>query len=228
MYLNKFIPQFLKQILFHLIIKNKFDVNIGRNCIIDNKSYYEGYNTLQDNVHVLKSHIGKGTYIANDSRITAAKIGRFCAIGGNVKTGFGIHPTEKFVSIHPAFYSLQNQTSLSFSKKQMFEEHKYIDKNKKYFCEIGNDVWIGNNVMIMDGVQIGHGAIVASGAIVTKNVAPYTIIGGIPAKEIKKRFTNEQIQHLLNIKWWNWDVDKLKDNADLFENIEYLLNKEIP
>jgi len=74
---------------------------------------------------------------------------------------------------------------------------------------IGNDVWIGYKATIMAGVTIGDGAIIASGALVTKDVAPYSIVGGNPAQEIKKRFSEEQIAHLLEVKWWNWEIEQI-------------------
>jgi len=80
-------------------------------------------------------------------------------------------------------------------------------------CVIGNDVWIGSGVIIMDGIRIGDGAIVASGAVVTKDVAPYTIIGGVPAKVIKSRFPPETVEALMRIKWWNWDEKVLCERA---------------
>ena len=196
---------------------------MGRKCVIDLNSYFEGYNAIQDNVRVGRSYIGIGTYIANGSVIMQAKIGRFCSIGGNIRTGLGRHPTKNFVSTSPSFFSVNKQNGLSFVNEQLFEEHLYVDEEKKYFCEIGNDVWIGNNVMIMDGIKIGDGAVVAGGAIVVKNVDPYTIVGGIPAKEIRKRFSDEQIRKLLDIRWWNWELDLIKRNAKLFNNVNLFL-----
>jgi virginiamycin A acetyltransferase len=85
---------------------------------------------------------------------------------------------------------------------------------------IGNDVWIGHNVTIMPGVVIGDGAIIATNATVTKNVAPYTIVGGNPATIIKKRFSEEQINRLLQVKWWDWSIEKIT------ENVQHLTGKD--
>lgn len=85
---------------------------------------------------------------------------------------------------------------------------------------VGNDVWLGTNATIMPGIRIGDGAIVASNATVTKDVAPYTIVGGNPAREIRKRFTDERIQELLEMQWWNWDIEKITDN------LHYLTGKK--
>ena len=79
-------------------------------------------------------------------------------------------------------------------------------------------MWIGNNAIIKYGIKIGDGAIIGSGAMVTKDVEPYSIVGGVPAKIIKYRFTQEQIEFLLNFKWWDKDLDWLKKNKHLFEN----------
>jgi acetyltransferase-like isoleucine patch superfamily enzyme len=151
--------------------------------------------------------------------MTNTKIGRFSAIGDNVRTGLGRHPTSDFTSIHPCFYSPQKQAGFSFVQNQLYEEHVYVDISNKYFVEIGSDVWIGNNVLIMDGINIADGAIIAAGSVVVKNVNPYTIVGGVPAKVIKRRFDKDQIEQLLNIKWWNWSFQKIQKKHHLFYNI---------
>ena len=80
---------------------------------------------------------------------------------------------------------------------------------------IGNDVWIGSEAMIMPGIQIGHGAVIGSRALVTKNVAPYTIVGGNPAKPLKMRFSDEEIAMLLEMQWWDWPIAKIQDAMHL-------------
>lgn len=197
----------------NVVFKEKVKLNLD--------TYFEGHNAVYNYTNVCGSFIGKGSYIANNSVIKSTKIGRFCAIGDNVRTSLGVHPTE-FVSIHPAFFSLQRQAGFTFADEQLFEEHKYIDRNK-YVVEIGNDVWIGNNVLIMDGITIASGAIIAAGAVVTKNVGPYTIVAGVPAKEIKKRFSEDKIKFLLNMKWWDKDFDWISRNAHKFKSISYFV-----
>lgn len=214
----------VKNIIVLLYFKFFKNIKLGRGVRLSLNNFFSGYNAVFNNSEVSNCFIGKFTYVANNSIIKRAKIGAFTAIGDNVRTMLGIHPSEKIVTIHPAFFSLNRQCGITFVEKQLFQEHKYIDKNKKYVVEIGNDVWIGNNVNIMDGIKIGDGAIIATGAVVTKDVEPYSIVGGIPAKHIRYRFTDEQIKFLLKVKWWDKDISWLKENVDYFTDIRNFCN----
>lgn len=82
--------------------------------------------------------------------------------------------------------------------------------------EIGNDVWIGTNAFIVAGVKIGDGAVVGAGAVVTKDVAPYAVVGGVPARVIRYRYSKEMIEAFLRIKWWDWPVSQIEENLALF------------
>ncbi len=90
---------------------------------------------------------------------------------------------------------------------------------------IGNDVWIGSKVLIIGGIEIGNGAIIAAGSVVTTTVLPYEIVGGVPAKKIRSRFTDEQISFLEEIKWWDKSPKWLQENIALFEDIELFIDK---
>lgn len=166
------------------------------------------YNTFYADINIGNSEIGNYVYIASGTKISNTKIGSFCSIGPDVKIGLGMHPIN-FISTFPAFFSTRKQCQISFTDKNSFEE---IGSNK-----IGNDVWIGANAIIMDNVQIGDGAIIAAGAVVTKDIMPYSIVGGVPAKLIKYRFSEGKIKNLLDQKWWEKDTDWLKTNIADFQ-----------
>ncbi len=171
------------------------------------------YNTVYKHSRLRSSSLGDFTYVARNSQIYQTKIGKFSCIGPHVNTGMGAHPSSTFVSSHPLFYSTIGQSSgLVIVEKNLFDEFPETT--------IGNDVWIGNNVSIKYGVHIGDGAIIGAGAVVTKNVEPYSIVGGVPAKIIKYRFNPAQIDFLLNFKWWNKDLEWIKANKHLFTDIE--------
>ncbi|MHA7831042.1 MAG: CatB-related O-acetyltransferase [Flagellimonas sp.] len=184
----------------------------------------EGYNGFDFNTYITSSFIGYASYIAANSHIQKTKIGRFCSIGPNVKCIFGRHPSNTFVSTHPSFFSLRPPVKINYTEQQLFEEFAKPKKDEagNYSIIIGNDVWIGANVSIMDGITIGDGAIVAANALVNKDVPPYTIVGGIPAKPIKKRFDDDDIAFLKSLKWWDKPLSWIKENATNFISIERL------
>lgn len=109
-------------------------------------------------------------------------------------------------------------------KQNKFEDFHYLDSLKGISVVIGSDVWIGARAAILEGVTIGDGAVVAAGAVATKDVPPYAIVGGVPAKIIKYRFDEETIKKLLELKWWDKDMDWIVEHACMFEKVENLLN----
>lgn len=194
--------------------------NKGKHLSIGSMSFAKScvfgtYVTVYQYVFLEHSTIGDYTYISNNSHIANSEIGKFCSIGPHVQMGLGNHPTDTFVSTHPAFFSTKKQAQIAFTDIDLFEETKKT--------HIGNDVWVGANAILIDGVSIGDGAIIAAGAVVTKDVPPYTIVGGIPAKTIKKRFSEDQINQLLTIQWWNKDPKWIKRNALRFQSIDTFL-----
>jgi len=139
-------------------------------------------------------------------------IGSFCSIADNINIYLGGNHRSDWITTYPFGHINQN----IFNK---FDGSGHPSSNGDVIIE--NDVWIGNNVTIMSGITIGNGAIIANNSHIVKNVEPYSIVGGNPAKFIKYRFTSEQIDQLLKIKWWEWDDAKINDNTPL------LCNKDI-
>ncbi|TNF49398.1 MAG: CatB-related O-acetyltransferase [Bacteroidetes bacterium] len=201
-----------------LNLKRQKDLIIHRNKGLILPLHYNiigtkfGHNVyLGSKVTIVNSSIGDNSYVNDGSKIVNASIGKFCSIGPNVRVVLGKHPIS-FVSTHPTFYA-KNKPFRTYSDKNYFNEYDIK-------VEIGNDVWIGENVIIPNGVKIGNGAIISSGAVVTKDVEPYSIVGGIPATLIKYRFEPDLINKLNNSEWWNWDEKLLKSNFIFFQDPE--------
>jgi acetyltransferase-like isoleucine patch superfamily enzyme len=134
------------------------------------------------------------------------KIGKFCSIAWNVTIYLGGNHRIDWIALYPF-----SPADRRWPEAEGIGEHLVT----KGDVNIGNDVWIGSDVIIMSGVSIGDGAVVGSGSVVTADVGPYTIFAGNPAKEIKKRFDDEDIARLLEIQWWNWPEDKIRRNIHL-------------
>jgi virginiamycin A acetyltransferase len=151
--------------------------------------------------------VGKFSYcidwleVLNAEDKVPLEIGKFCSIGGGVTIILGAGHRTDWITTYPFSYifkEFKNVKGLPATKGGVF---------------IGNDVWIGKGATILSGVHIGDGAVVGTNSVVTKDVEPYTIVAGNPAKIIRKRFSQETINKLLEIKWWDWDLKKIKDNV---------------
>ena len=212
----------LKRLIKIARVKRKTpNVIFCKGANIDQHAVFEGQNKIGEKSW-FEGYMGYGSYIGEECTIKA-KVGRFCSIGHKVTVLTGTHPSHKYVSTNPVFYSLGLQNGMTFVNEQKFKEKIFADEEHQYGAIIGNDVWIGYNVTIMGGVTIGDGAIVATGALVNSNVEPYTIVVGQPAKIIKKRFADDQIEWLLKFKWWDKPLEWIKEHANNFDDIEQFI-----
>lgn len=177
------------------------------------RSFADSQVKFSDHVRLMGStvlsdvRVGRCSTFA-DAFVCRGTVGAFCSIGpGAVIGGLGSHPLH-MLSTNPVFYSTLRQCGMTFSDGDYFTEMESVT--------LGNDVWVGANALILGGVTVGHGAVIAAGAVVTKDVPDYAVVGGVPAKVIKYRFTEEEIQGLLKTQWWALPDAVLSAHAPLF------------
>ena len=166
------------------------------NIIVGDYTYYDDF----ENVKNFEKNV-KYLFDFNGDRLI---IGKFCMIASGVTfiMNGANHLTDSISSYPFAIFG--------DAWKDAMDGKSYPIKGDTI---VGNDVWIGYSATIMPGVKIGDGAIIATNSTITKDVEPYSIVGGNPAKEIRKRFSNEEIKDLLELKWWNWDIEKITKNV---------------
>lgn len=217
--------QTVKDILRNYFFRFKFrkQLVMGKGVRIARGSFFEGMNKIHPRA-TFSGYMGYGSYIGWDCNLNARlKVGRFTCIAPYTQMNDGKHPyTTPFATVHPAFFSLRKQNGSTFATRQLYDESSFVDDKKDYTVEIGSDCWIGQGVLIVGGVEINDGAMVLARATVTKDVPPYAIVGGVPAKIIGYRYDEETIDFLLKNKWWEKDIEWLKNNWELLTDIEQL------
>jgi hypothetical protein len=166
---------------------------------------------------ITESTVGDYTYMAGDVDIIYTDVGKFCSIASHTRINPGNHPMWRVTQHHMTYRRRQ----YGFGE----DDQEFFQWRRDHHCSIGHDVWIGHGATIMAGVSIGTGSVVGSGAVVTKDVPPYTIVAGIPARPIRKRFSDDVVGKLLKIAWWDWDRATLEARFQDLLDMETFLEK---
>lgn len=169
---------------------------------------------VESGSNIVNTVMGKHSFCGYNCEIVQCEIGSFVSIANGVVIGGGMHPVE-WVGMSPVFYEGRD------SVKAKFSEHR---REAVKTTSIGHDVWIGQNSLIKQGITIGTGAVIGMGSVVTKDVAPYAIVAGNPARLIRMRFDQEIIDGLLESRWWEMPEDKLREHAKTFQKPSDFLN----
>lgn len=169
---------------------------------------------IESGTSFISSSIDRHSFCGYDCDVYLAEIGSFTSIANGVVLGGARHPM-KWVSMSPVFYAGRD------SVKAKFAEHKLMPPAR---VKIGHDVWIGRSAIILAGVTVGDGAVIGAGSVVTKDVPPYAIVAGNPARLIRYRFDESIILKLEEIKWWNFSEDRLKTFGGVFNDVEKFLS----
>lgn len=209
--------------IMSLRLHNK-DVCISKGCKV-RKSSLSAHVTLGKNVNVQGGNIGFASYLGENVSLPFTKIGKYCSIASNVKLAAGMHPSE-FVSTHPATYT--DQYRFHYGNHIEYPPYAYTDETGKYYCDSGNDVWIATGVLLVCGknsLHIGDGAILRSGGVITRDVPPYAIVQGVPARIIGYRFSEQIISKLMKIRWWDQSEEWIKKHIKYFSDPEKLIEE---
>jgi len=184
-------------------------LEVGRDYIVHRCEFERGV-AVGDGSYLVHANIGAHSYLGPRSIVAHATIGRYCAIAADVAIGTGSHPLERNVSIHPMFY-LHRPPKWGLVEADSFQEFRHTI--------VGSDVWIGTKAVLRDGIEVGHGAVLGAGAIATRDLEPYGVYVGAPARLVRFRFSNEEIAKLLAARWWDRDEQWIRRNARYFDDV---------
>ena len=159
-----------------------------------------------------ESTLGDYSYVVNDANVIYTTIGKFCSIAAMTRINPGNHPMQRTSQSHFTY-----RASAYFDDAQ--DEDAFFDWRRSHAVTIGHDVWIGHGAIVLAGRSIGTGAVVAGGAVVTKDVAPYTIVAGNPARVIRRRFPEDVAGRLMALSWWDWEHARLHEALDDFRRL---------
>jgi phosphonate metabolism protein (transferase hexapeptide repeat family) len=190
---------------------------IDASCLI-HRSRLGAWTDIGPRCTISESSLDDYTYAAGDASIIYAQVGKFCSIASHVRINPGNHPMHRVMQHHLTYRRME----YGFDEA---DDEEFFSWRRAHQCVIGHDVWLGHAAVVMPGVHIGTGAVVGSQAVVTRDVAPYQVVVGVPAKPIRTRFAPEVIEKLLAISWWDWDRPTLEERFQDFLDLPTFLEK---
>jgi phosphonate metabolism protein (transferase hexapeptide repeat family) len=168
------------------------------------------------NCSISESVVGDYTYTAGDVSIIYSEVGKFCSIASHARLNPGNHPMDRVTQHHMTYRRVQYGFADS-------DDAAFFDWRRAHKVTLGHDVWIGHGAIVLPGVSVGTGAVVGAGAVVTKDVVPYAIVGGVPAKPIRMRFSEATIRKLFRIAWWDWSREMLEERLEELNDLDAFL-----
>ena len=206
----------LRKLVSHAIRRGKRQVSALLTSV-DKHSRIDPRATLNRFVKIRNSLLGRYSYVGPRTTVENAEIGSFCSISWDCHIGLSSHTTN-CVSTSPIFFEKYNGTGTSWVNT---EPKTRVLRT----TTVGHDVWIGAGCIVLEGIRVGHGAIIAAASVVTKDVQPYSIVGGVPAKHIRFRFPEEVIAALLGKAWWNAEEESILSSLEVFAMTAPTLNE---
>lgn len=168
------------------------------------KSRIGSWTEIGKGTHIVQSTIGDYTYDDGEVSIFYSEIGKFCSIANRVRINPGNHPQDRVTQHH-----------MTYRRKQFGldtrDDEAFFDWRRSHPCVVGHDVWIGHAAVVLPGVRIGTGAVIGAAAVVTRDVEPYQVVAGVPARPVRKRFPEDVIHRILKSEWWNWSRQELEE-----------------
>lgn len=186
--------------------------------VVLNGAVLGAYTSVQVHSQLNEVTLGDFSYCAGYNQIDYATIGKFCSIASFVRINPGNHPSFTRVAQHHFTYR-------SSPYGMGPDDEDFFAWRRSRPVIIGNDVWIGHNASVMPGVTVGNGAVIGTGAVVTKDVEPYSVVIGVPAKKIRMRFPSDLVERIEHSEWWNWDYEILKARLPDFRNMDTFADK---
>lgn len=171
------------------------------------------YTEVGARTSVIETEMGDYSYVVNDSDIIYAVIGKFCSLAAQVRINPGNHPMWRASQAHFSYRASRYWPDAA-------DEADFFAWRRAHPVTIGHDVWIGHGAIVLPGRSVGTGAVIAAGAVVTRDVAPYTIVAGVPARPLRQRFPDDVARRLIALAWWNWDHDRLRAALDDFRKLD--------